>query len=322
MREIVAFQPDVIHSHHLWLVSSYLKDLVSDIPVVTQCHATGFRQMALCPELAEKVRSRCARNDRFCVLHRGHASQLSQELRVSGSRIHVVGAGYRDELFHERGRETDVELSLLYVGKLSAAKGLPWLLDAVEGLAETVDGLTLHVVGSGDGEESQALQQRMTSLAPLVEQHGALGQPELADLMRRSKVCVLPSFYEGVPLVLAEAAACGCRLVATALTGVVEQLQPHLDPVLDLVPLPRLVGIDSPHPEDIPAFVDCLGKTMAESLEAPAQERGDSHLQRALRPFAWSAVFGRVQYVWNEVVAPVYTGYLPETEEGGSVGSR
>ena len=47
--------------------------------------------------------------------------------------------------------------------------------------------------------------------------------------MRRCAVCVLPSFYEGVPLVLVEAAACGCRIVATALPGVIEQIAPYLN---------------------------------------------------------------------------------------------
>ena len=48
---------------------------------------------------------------------------------------------------------------------------------------------------------------------------------------------VLPSFYEGVPLVLAEAAACGCRLVATALPGVREALAPRFrDRVIALTP--------------------------------------------------------------------------------------
>ena len=57
----------------------------------------------------------------------------------------------------------------------------------------------------------------MEDLVPLVTMHGQLDQPALADLMRRCAVCVLPSFYEGVPLVLVEAAACGCRLVSTDL---------------------------------------------------------------------------------------------------------
>ena len=56
--------------------------------------------------------------------------------------------------------------------------------------------------------------------------------------MRRSTVCVLPSFYEGLPLVLVEALACGCRLVATDLPGVVDELAPRIGAALELVELP------------------------------------------------------------------------------------
>ena len=62
--------------------------------------------------------------------------------------------------------------------------------------------------------------------------------------MRAAHVFVLPSFYEGLPLVLVEALACGCRLVCTDLPGVRSGLLPHLEPVLDRVPMPALAGID------------------------------------------------------------------------------
>jgi hypothetical protein len=64
--------PDLIQSHHLWIVSSLLKDMAPNTPVVSQCHATGFRQMELAPHLAPAVKLGCARNDRFLVLHDGH----------------------------------------------------------------------------------------------------------------------------------------------------------------------------------------------------------------------------------------------------------
>ncbi|MDZ7663922.1 MAG: glycosyltransferase [Desulfotignum sp.] len=44
--------------------------------------------------------------------------------------------------------------------------------------------------------------------------HGPLSHDDLGDLLRHAHVFVLPSFYEGLPLVLMEALACGCRLVA------------------------------------------------------------------------------------------------------------
>jgi glycosyltransferase involved in cell wall biosynthesis len=290
------FRPELIHSHHLWIVSSMLKQIAPRTPVVTQCHATGFRQMELCPHVAGEVRAGCARNDRFVVLHRQHAEQLARTLGVASSRVHVVGAGYRDELFHARGRRPVDPPRLVYIGKYSAAKGLPWLLDAFERLRAERPGIELHVAGSGAGEEADRLLARMRTLASGVVLHGMLAQPELAALLRSCVVCVLPSFYEGLPLVLVEALACGCRIVATDLPGVREQLAPAMGPLLHRIALPRLAGVDVPEPDDLPAFVERLHAAMATALDA-----GEIDLRPvALAPFTWSAVYRRIESVWRE----------------------
>ncbi|MBU2567114.1 hypothetical protein KKG46_06190, partial [Patescibacteria group bacterium] len=57
-------RPDVAHVHHVWLLSALLKDAAPELPVVVQCHATGLRQLELCPHLADEVRRSCRRNDR------------------------------------------------------------------------------------------------------------------------------------------------------------------------------------------------------------------------------------------------------------------
>jgi glycosyltransferase involved in cell wall biosynthesis len=300
---LAAVEPDVIHSHHVWLMSSLVKDLAPGTPVVTQCHATGLRQMSLCPHLAEEVRQGCRRNDRFLVLHREHARALAESLGVAAERIRVVGAGFREELFHSRGRAEDAAGRILYVGKLSAAKGLPWLLDAFERLERrrgepgASSRLELHIAGSGAGEEADALRRRMEAMSGVVL-HGHLDQWALAGWMRRSSVCVLPSLYEGLPLVLVEALACGCRLVATDLPGVTEQLAPHLGEALELVPLPRLVTVDTPAQEDLPAFVERLADALAAALGKPP-------LAAAAEPpeaLTWAAVFRRIEAVWLELV--------------------
>ena len=82
------FKPDIIHSHHVWLMSGLLKDVAPDIPIVTQCHATGMRQMELCPHLIDEVRRGCSRIDAFAVLHRGHAEALRRCLGITDDRIH------------------------------------------------------------------------------------------------------------------------------------------------------------------------------------------------------------------------------------------
>jgi len=298
---IADFRPDLIHSHHVWLLSSLLKDLAPDTRIVTQCHSTGLRQMRLCPHLADEVRSGCSRNERFLVLHGAMVGELTEALGVDEERVAMVGAGYRDELFRFRD-EPCREPRLVYVGKYAAAKGLPWLLDAVELLSSRIPGLELHVAGTGAGEEADELRARMEQAAPRVVLHGQLAQEELAALMRRSAVCVLPSFFEGLPLVLVEALASGCRLVATALPGVVNDLAPQLGEALEVVPLPRLDGPDTPVADDLPAFVDNLSTAIERSLERPPLDANDAALRAALSHFTWKAVYERVEVVWKQLL--------------------
>jgi len=296
------FQPGIIHSHHVWLLSSILKDVAPDVPVVTQCHATGFRQMDLCPNLAERTKIGCSRNDHFLALHRAHAAQLSDTLNISPRRISVVGAGFREDLFFFNGRNVQNPYSILFIGKYSSAKGLPWLLDAIEILKHEFNGLTLHVAGSGAGSEAEALKSRMETMAPTVKLHGQLQQSELAELMRQSAVCVLPSFYEGLPLVLVEAIACGCRLVATRLPGIEEQLAPQLGSALEMVPLPGLTGVDTPCETDLPAFVQDLVNSLKRTLNQPPLETNSSIWENALRPFSWQTIFQRVEKIWLKLI--------------------
>lgn len=289
-----AFEPDVIHSHHIWLWSSWLKDLAPKTRVVTHCHGTGLRQLELCPHFAAEVRAGCARNDAFFALHADQARAIARELDLPSGRVHTVGSGFREDVFHARGRAASDEPVVAYAGKLSRAKGLPWLIDAIEQLAERIPGLVLHVAGSGSGAEADAIRERLLALR-CVEFHGQLDQAGLSALLRRSAVFVLPSFYEGLPLVLVEAAACGCRLVSTSLPGVVDQLQPVLGALLTPVELPRIEGADRPVEADLPAFVERLASAIETALAAAPP--GD--VTAAVAGMTWDAVFERIEAVWQ-----------------------
>ena len=96
---------------------------------------------------------------------------------------------------------------------------------------------------------------------------------------------------------LVEAAACGCRIVSTELPGVVEQIAPFLGETLDLVPLPRLKGIDTPVDEDLPRFTKNLTAALGQALR---DER--KFACPDLGPFTWNAVFGRIEKIWREVI--------------------
>jgi len=297
---IARFKPDVIHSNHLWLVSSLLPQIAPDIPKLATCHATGLRQMHLCPHLKNEVVAGCSQLDRILALRQDHKEQLVQTLGIHPDRVTVVGVGFREDVFHCRKGVHPDPRSILYVGKYSRAKGLPWLLEAFAEVSKQVPGAVLHVAGDGAGEEADKLRQQMKNQHPGVLLHGQLGQHDLANLMRRCQVCVLPSFYEGVPLVLAEAAACGCRIVATDLPGVEEQLTPYLGPVLHKVATPPLQGLDTPDPAGLPAFVNDLQKQLKSALSAAENSLPASARSIYFHPLTWSAVFDRVETTWKQ----------------------
>lgn len=298
---VATFQPHLIHANHVWLVASMLKDLAPDVPVVNHSHATGLRQRELCPHLAAEVAAGCRRNDAFAVIHGGIGQQLREALDVPGENVHVVGPGYRDELFHRRDRGAPPGARLLYIGKYAAAKGLPWLLDAIEAWFGDHPDLELHVAGGGAGPEADALRERMESMAPRAVLHGMVNQPRLADLMRTCHVCVLPSFYEGVPLVLAEAMACGCRVVSTALPGVVDELGPRMGAAMETVDLPRLVGVDTPRSEDLPTFVKDLAAAIERSLGPGEIDEAAEGVD--LAELTWGAVYQRIEHIWRGLLA-------------------
>ena len=118
-------------------------------------------------------------------------------------------------------------------------------------------------------------------------------------LARRCRLFVLPSFYEGLPLVLVEALACGCRLICTRLPGVVEALAEPLSEVMTLVDLPRLDGPDTPVEADLPAFTERLAVAIEAARRAPPVNDPTA----TARPFRWSAVFSRVEALWHTLLA-------------------
>ena len=107
---------------------------------------------------------------------------------------------------------------------------------------------------------------------------GRLDQPQLAERMNQADVFVLPSFYEGLPLVVIEALACGLQVVCTDLPGVRPWLEENIGTcAVRFVPLPAIVNADEPVEQELPQFERRLAEAIAESLEADgSRQEADS----------------------------------------------
>lgn len=118
----------------------------------------------------------------------------------------------------------DRPLRLLYVGRLVPEKGSPVLLDALRRLADAGVPTHTRIVGAGHLHDSLAATIAETGLTSQVELVGPVGQDHLPDLYRDSDVFVLPSFSEGLPVVLMEAMATGIPVVTTQIAAVTEMV--------------------------------------------------------------------------------------------------
>ena len=292
------FQPDLIHSHHLWMVSSLTRQLFPDIPMVTSCHGSDLRQFQNCPNLQARVLAGCRQIDAVLALSEAQKNDIARLYGMPAEKIHVVGAGYNDRLFRTAPKPDPDPVQVVYAGKLSSAKGVPWLLRAMARI--DAPAWRLHLIGGGDGPEKTKCLQLADELGERVVVHGPMPQADLAQWMQLAHIFVLPSFYEGLPLVVLEALAAGCRVVATDLPGVREVLGTLRGDIIRLVPTPRLRNLDQPDPEDEALFernlADALGLQVQKAHRRPQIDLAP--VRDIMDSFTWTGAFQKIQAVY------------------------
>ena len=289
------FKPDIIHSHHLWIISSLARQLFPEIPMVTSCHGSDLRQFQNCPHLQERVLTGCRKIDVVMALSEAQKNEIIRLYNLAPEKIIIAGAGYNDSLFYLNTKPNPDPVQLVYAGKLSNAKGVPWFLRALQSISYPA--WQLHLLGSGSGEEKEYCLMLAKELGERVCVHGALPQKSLAKIMRHSHILVLPSFYEGLPLVILEGLASGCRIVATDLPGTKEVLGNSDTDFITLVRTPRLRFTDQPYREDENSFEQNLKNAIQQQIYAASKcpQIDLSPIQDKIDSFTWTGIFKKVR---------------------------
>jgi glycosyltransferase involved in cell wall biosynthesis len=205
-------------------------------------------------------------------------------------KLHVVHCGIDPERFRPAARPARAgAIRVLFVGRLVEAKGAPLLLDAVAELSRR--GLQANVVLVGDGPLRSALQQQAESLgiAGAITFAGAVGHDRLSDFYEEADVFCLPSFAEGVPVVLMEAMATALPVVATNIAGIPELIDHDVSGIL--IP---------------PGRVDLLADALLRLAEAPELRKmmGKAGRETVLSSFESSDTVRRVHAVFTCLIEP------------------
>jgi phosphatidyl-myo-inositol dimannoside synthase len=147
---------------------------------------------------------------------------------VPGSRAHIVGAGVASpRALPASGRDADL---LLFVGRLVRRKGLEWFVRAVlPRVAASRGRVRLAIIGAGPERRAILNAAVEAGVAERVEWLGAVSDEERTSWLARAPVCIAPNIHvpgdiEGYGIVVLEAAAAGCAVVAADLEGLRDAL--------------------------------------------------------------------------------------------------
>ena len=292
------FQPDVILCHHLYFLAALVRELYPNIPVYGQCHGSDLRQLRKNPWLREWIKERICKLDGIFALHAQQKETILETFGITPEKVSVMGTGYNSDIFYlnpeAKAQKVNGRIRLIFAGKLSEKKGLYSLLQALR-LLPNPHNYELALAGGYGNRAEYAEICRLAEMAPCpVIFLGRLSHPELALEMNRSDAFILPSFYEGLPLVLIEAMACGLKTICTDLPGI----RPWLDLAIPVsgtifVKPPRMYNEDEPWPEDLPAFE----KALAEAIQAlPHRPTAD---QEQVRKVSWDGLCTTYRNHWN-----------------------
>lgn len=308
---------DLVHSH-TWYANAagHLASLLHGIPHVVTAHsleplrpwkaeqlgggyrvsswieATAFAGAAAVIAVSDGMRRDILRSypwldeERVHVVHNG----------IDLDRWHAVD---EPELVRELGIDPD-RPSVVFVGRITRQKGLPYLLRAASLLPADVQ--LVLCAGAPDTPEIlaeveagvRALQAERTGVVWLDRM---LTQHELSAVLTQATTFVCPSVYEPLGIVNLEAMACGAAVVGTATGGIPEVVE---DGVTGrLVPIEQ-VDDGTGTPLDADRFVADLARILTEVVGDPdaARRMGEAGRARAQSEFSWSSIATRTRQIY------------------------
>lgn len=150
-------------------------------------------------------------------------SQLMRWSKVSDwPRIVVVRCGVDEGFLQAEIDPPPQTRRLVCVARLSSQKGLPLLIAAAERLAKSEDDFELRIVGDGELRGDLSEMIRSLGLQKCVKLLGWLSNADVRAEMSSARALVIPSFAEGLPVVIMEAFAMGRPVIASAIAGIPE----------------------------------------------------------------------------------------------------
>lgn len=315
-------QADLVHSHTWYAnLAGHLSALLHDLPHVVSAHSLE----PLRPWKAEQLGGGYALSS-FAEKTAYHGA--AAVIAVSGGmrndilraypqldpdKVKIVHNGIDTSAWvRDEGTEHLEEIgidpsrpSVVFVGRITHQKGLPYLLRAAEQLPKEV-----QLVLCAGAPDTQAIADEVSGLVDKLSeqregvfwQQRVLPREELCQVLSHATVFVCPSIYEPLGIVNLEAMACGAAVVGTATGGIPEVI---VDGETGwLVPIDQ-VQDGTGTPVDPDAFINDLAATLTDAVSDRERARryGEAGYERAVESFSWDTIADQTIEVYQQAGA-------------------
>lgn len=273
-KAVTELNPDVIVCHHIYLLTAMVREWYPDKKIIGLSHGSDVRQIRKNPLRREWIKSQIEKLDGIIALHQEHKEEILRIFSFDEEKVRIIGVGYNQNIFYKGKREEKPYYQLAFAGKVTEKKGIFSLLRAIENLSYMPGQLVVKIAGGFGTEEEQKEIEKLAAKSRFqIDLLGRLDQRQLAEAFRNSDVFVLPSFFEGLPLVNIEAMACGCKVVSSDISGIREWYDANIPGhQIEFVPLPGMKNTDEPLEEELPVFERNLTAALQKKLEQTEEE--------------------------------------------------
>lgn len=312
---------DLVHSHTWYAnMAGHLASLLHGIPHVLSAHSLE----PLRPWKAEQLGGGYALSswvEKTAYEAAAAIIAVSDGMRqdilrsypdVDPAKVRVVHNGIDVSLW-ERDEEDDAiralgidpaKPSVVFVGRNTRQKGVPYLLRAASSLPADVQ--LVLCLGAADtpelaAETARLIEELQSKREGVILIERMLPRRELIQVLSHATAFACPSIYEPLGIVNLEAMACGAAVVASATGGIPEVVQ-HGETGL-LVPLEQVTD-GTGTPLDPQKFVADFAAALNEVVADPARARkmGMAGRRRAEEHFSWESITETTLEVYRSVL--------------------
>ncbi len=272
---------DIIHIHH-----GAMPIIKSKAPVLVTAHCCNkelirsfhrpvrnldaLYRNALFPVYVKAETRLSKLCDKLTVVSESLRREFSKHYDVSSSVLHN---GVDTNLFkpNENG---DREDAVIFTGSLNRGKGVLDLLEIAQLLIESHSKIQIYIAGNGPLKNKLIRRIKNKNLSN-VKLTNHLPHPQLVQFYQRSRIFVLPTYYEGLPTAVLEAMACKLPVVSTNISGIPDQIEDGINGYMV-------------HPGDIHGFCEKIVELLNDEIKQ--KSFGEMGRKKIMNRFTWPSI--------------------------------